>query len=505
MAAFGAKRGVFFQVVKARAAVGAIAFGAKFFVRHVYSSLEGLREGGGEAALQSRQLAEPGAAVKTGLSLPSGCPMARLIAKRSSGLSGHLRVPSDKSISHRSLLLGAVAEGVTRIDSLLTAEDVLHTAQALRAMGVEIEMTGQQVLVRGTQLAAPSRDLDLGNAGTGVRLLMGLVAGQQVACTFTGDPSLRRRPMGRVLDPLRLMGLKPDDQDGRLPVTLWPSPLKSLRYDLPMASAQVKSAVLLAGLGAEGPVTVVEMVPTRDHTERMLTAFGADLVTDAHEIVLKPGPRLIGQTITVPADPSSAAFPMVAAILLEGSDILLEGVMMNPRRTGLFSVLKRMGAKIVEETTRHVGGEDVADLRVTASSLQGTKVEASEVPDMIDEVPILAVAAATAHGITRIEGLEELKVKESDRLAATTNLLRAAGASCEQGDDWLEIEGSAGAPLKGGTLIDTDHDHRMGMAALVLGLQSAEPMTIEGAEAVDTSFPGFADRMHAIGAQITAG
>ncbi|MEO1040708.1 MAG: 3-phosphoshikimate 1-carboxyvinyltransferase [Pseudomonadota bacterium] len=430
--------------------------------------------------------------------------MARLLAKRSSGLSGHLRVPSDKSISHRSLLLGSIAEGVTRIDSLLTAEDVLHTAQALRALGVEIETRGGQFLVRGTRLSAPHRQLDLGNAGTGVRLLMGLVAGQQVACTLTGDPSLRRRPMGRVLDPLRLMGLEAEDHDGRLPVTLRPAPLQAIRYKLPMASAQVKSAVLLAGLGADGPVTVVENVPTRDHTERMLTAFGAELSTKGEDITLIPGQRLVGQTIAVPADPSSAAFPAVAATILKGSDLRLSGVMMNPRRTGLFSILKRMGAQLAEDNSREVGGEGVADLRVTSALLRGTKVEAHEVPDMIDEVPILAVAAALAEGITRIEGLEELKVKESDRLTATAALLRAAGAPCEMGDDWLEIEGTGGKPLKGGTLIDTDHDHRMGMAALVLGLHSDEPMTIEGAEAVDTSFPGFARAMHSIGAQITA-
>ncbi|MEO1658461.1 MAG: 3-phosphoshikimate 1-carboxyvinyltransferase [Pseudomonadota bacterium] len=431
--------------------------------------------------------------------------MARLLAQRSSGLIGHLRVPSDKSMSHRSLLLGAVAEGVTRVDSLLTADDVMHTAQALRAMGVEIETEGDQFLVRGGRLVAPGRHLDLGNAGTGVRLLMGLAAGQQVACTFTGDPSLRRRPMGRVLDPLRLMGLEADDHDGRLPVTLRPVQLKGVGYGLPMASAQVKSALLLAGLGADSLVTVVEKVPTRDHTERMLTAFGADITTDGHEIVLRPGRRLVGQTISVPADPSSAAFPIVAASILEGSDLLLEAVMMNPRRTGLFSVLKRMGARLTEQNSRQIGGEDVADLLVRFAALKGTKVEAHEVPDMIDEIPILSVAAAVASGITRIEGLEELKVKESDRLTATANLLRAAGASCEMGDDWLEIEGSAGKPLKGGALIDTDHDHRMGMAALILGLQSSEAMTIEGAEAVDTSFPGFAPLMRSIGAQITSG
>ena len=431
--------------------------------------------------------------------------MARLTSAHSSRLSGQLRVPSDKSISHRSLLFGAIADGVTRIDSLLTADDVLRTAQALRAMGVEIETKASQFLVRGTTLAAPKRELDLGNAGTGVRLLMGLAAGQNVACTFTGDPSLRRRPMRRVLDPLRLMGIKVDDHEGRLPVTIHPTQLKGIGYELPMASAQVKSAVLLAGLGADGSVTVVEKVPTRDHTERMLKAFGADLETDGHEIVLMPGARLIGQTITVPADPSSAAFPMVAAAILEGSELLLEGVMMNPRRTGLVSILKRMGGDLSDENARQVGGEDVADLRVKASQLKGTKVQAHEVPDMIDEVPILAVAAAVAEGVTRIEGLEELKVKESDRLAATANLLRAAGAACDVGDDWLEIEGSAGAPLKGGALIDTDHDHRMGMAALILGLQSSESMTVEGAEAIDTSFPGFAQLMNAVGAQITAG
>jgi 3-phosphoshikimate 1-carboxyvinyltransferase len=329
---------------------------------------------------------------------------------------------------------------------------------------------------------------------------MGLAAGQGAAATFVGDPSLSRRPMGRVLKPLAEMGLRTKSRDGMLPVTLFPSALASFDYRMPVASAQVKSAILLAGLGASGPVTITEQVPTRDHTETMLKAFGADLETEARTVRLKPGRRLIGQTLSIPADPSSAAFPMVAALVLPKSKIILEEVMLNPRRTGLFAVLRRMGAAIEEGPCRIAGGEKVADLTVSSSKLQGMLVEANEVPDMIDEIPVLAVAAAFAEGTTRIEGLEELKVKESDRLAGTAALLTAGGVICRTGEDWLEVDGTGGEPVPGGGTVETDHDHRIGMAAAVLGLGAKAPMKITGANAIGTSFPSFAELMSGAGA-----
>jgi 3-phosphoshikimate 1-carboxyvinyltransferase len=427
--------------------------------------------------------------------------MTVLTAHPSGPLLGEMRVPSDKSMSHRALMLGAVAQGVTRIGSILEAGDVMSTASALRAFGVSVERRGGLFTVGQDGWHAPKRALDLGNAGTGARLLMGLVAGQGAGATFLGDPSLSRRPMGRVLEPLAAMGLRAESREGRLPVTLHPSRLSGFTYDMPVASAQVKSALLLAGLGAEGPLVIRETVPTRDHTETMLKAFGAALETDGRRIELRPGARLIGQTLSVPADPSSAAFPMVAALILPGSVLRLTEIMLNPRRTGLIAVLRRMGAEITEENRRSSGGEEVADLAVAASSLEGVHIEASEVPDMIDEIPVLAVAAAFAEGRTRIEGLEELKVKESDRLAAAAALLRSGGVSCRTGEDWLEIDGMGGK-VPGGGRVETDHDHRIGMAAAVLGLGARAPMQIEGADAIGTSFPGFAEQMRGAGARL---
>lgn len=425
--------------------------------------------------------------------------MARLIAHPSGPLKGTVRVPSDKSMSHRALLLGAVSQGVTEVSSILEAGDVMSTAAALRAFGISAEKSGGIFRIEGGRWKEPPRDLDLGNAGTGARLLMGLAAGQGAGCTITGDPSLRRRPMGRVLNPLRAMGLAADDRDGRLPVRLHPSHLGEFAYELPVPSAQVKSAVLLAGLGAKGPVTVIEKVPTRDHTERMLRAFGAALDIDGPRIVLTPGSPMTGQRIVVPADPSSAAFPMVAALVSPGSEVRLSEMMLNPRRTGLLNVLGRMGAKIEKGPVREVGGEEVADIVVRSSSLNSVHVSSGEVPDMIDEIPILAVACAAVEGTSRIEGLAELKVKESDRLAATANFLAVAGITARMGEDWLEIDG--GRP-RGGGIVDTDHDHRIGMASLVLGLAGEEPIAVTGAEAIATSFPGFATLMAGLGARI---
>lgn len=428
--------------------------------------------------------------------------MDRLVASPSARLAGTARVPSDKSISHRALMLGALAEGVTRIDGLLEAEDVLASAAALRAFGAGLERDGGRWIVRGGRWTTPRRALDLGNAGTGVRLLIGVAAGQGVAATFVGDPSLMKRPMDRVLDPLRAMGLEAGDEGGRLPVRLVPSRLSGLRYELPVPSAQVKSAVLLAGLGASGPVTVVEPVPTRDHTERMLSAFGAAVERDGNAITLNPRQRLVGASqLMVPADPSSAAFPLVAALVTEGSRVTLEGVMLNPRRAGLIAALRRMGARIEMREKTTVGGEVVADLVASSGPLNAIRVPPGDVPDMVDEVPILAVAAAFAAGTTRIEGLAELKVKESDRLAATARLLEAAGVTVRSGADWLEIDGTP-RPAGGGE-VETGHDHRIGMAALVLGLGAAAPMVITGAAAIATSFPGFSGLMNGLGARIT--
>ncbi len=426
--------------------------------------------------------------------------MARMTARAGGPLKGRARVPSDKSMSHRALLLGAIAQGTTRVSGLLEAEDVLGTGAALRAFGISIERRGGHVHVEGGPWRQPPRTLDLGNAGTGVRLLMGLAAGMGVNCRFTGDPSLRRRPMGRVIDPLTAMGAKIDAADGkRLPAALTASTLGPFRYELPVPSAQVKSAVLLAGVGARQPVTVVEAIETRDHTERMLTAFGADISKDGDAISYIPAGNLTGISLGIPADPSSAAFPMVAALIAPGSEIRLDDVMLNPRRAGLLATLERMGATIGRENPRTIGGEEVADLVITHGPLRGIEVPAADIPDMIDEIPVLAVAAAFAKGRTRIEGLCELKVKESDRLAATAKLLKSAGVTCETGDDWLEIDGQGGK-VRGGGEIETDHDHRIGMAALVLGIAAQSPMAITGAEAIGSSFPGFAELMNGLGA-----
>ncbi|MEM9839274.1 MAG: 3-phosphoshikimate 1-carboxyvinyltransferase [Pseudomonadota bacterium] len=427
--------------------------------------------------------------------------MDRMTAKAGGRLVGEARAPSDKSMSHRALMLGAVAAGETRITQLLEAGDVLSTAAALRACGASVEREQGTWVVRHGAWSDPERALDLGNAGTGVRLLMGLLSGRGGYFSFVGDPSLMRRPMGRVLEPLRQMGLSFDSNDGRLPVNISPSGLKGIRYELPMASAQVKSAILLAGMSAEGPTTVVEPVPTRDHTERMLNAFGAEVSTNGSEVTIQPGAELQSPgDLTIPSDPSSAAFPMVAALIVPGSEVLLHEVMLNPRRAGLIGTLRKMGARIEERDRRTLGGEEVADLAISASALKAIRVPHDDVPDMIDEIPILAVAAATAEGTMRIEGLEELKVKESDRLAATAGLLRAAGVTCRTGDDWLEIDGAPSVP--GGGTVDTDHDHRIGMATLVLGMVCDAPMSITGASAIASSFPTFRTLMNDLGAEI---
>lgn len=433
-------------------------------------------------------------------------------ASKSSALSGKIRIPGDKSISHRALMFGSLANGQTRITGLLEGEDVLHTAQAMQAMGAKIQKEKDVWLIHGTGngcLLEAEKPLDFGNAGTGARLTMGLVGSYAMKTSFIGDASLSKRPMGRILDPLRLMGVQVEASEGdRLPLTLWgavtPNPIT---YRVPMASAQVKSAVLLAGLNTPGITTVIEPVMTRDHTEKMLVGFGADLEveTDAEGvryIHLQGQGELEGQNIDVPGDPSSAAFPLVAALIVEGSDITIENVLLNPTRTGLIQTLLEMGADITFLNERQTGGEDVADIRVRFSHLKGIKVPKERAPSMIDEYPILAVAAAFAEGQTIMEGIEELRVKESDRLSAVANGLKANGVECTEGKDFLIVTGSPEGKHLGGGTVTTHLDHRIAMSFLVFGLGSEKAVTIDDHRMIATSFPEFMDLMAKLGAEI---
>ena len=439
--------------------------------------------------------------------------MRPLTARPSSALTGVARIPGDKSISHRALIIGGLAVGETEIHGLLEGEDVLRTAQALRALGAEIECDAERVWrVWGRGLGAlvePEQVLDLGNSGTGARLLMGLLAGHPLTATLTGDASLRARPMGRVIAPLTEMGARIAARDGgRLPLTIQgaasPSPI---RYHLPVASAQVKSAILLAGLSAPGKTTVIEPAPTRDHSELMLRHFGAEIEVEETEagrtIAVTGQPELLGQAVQVPADPSSAAFAAVAALVLPGSELRLPGVGLNPHRTGLFETLEEMGAEIGFENRRDEAGEPVADLTLRAGPLDGVEVPAARAPAMIDEYPILAVAAACARGRTVMRGLAELRVKESDRLAAIARGLAACGVEVEAGADSLIVHGCGGRP-PGGATVETGLDHRIAMSFLVLGLAAERPVTIDDAGPIETSFPGFAQAMRDLGAEIEA-
>jgi 3-phosphoshikimate 1-carboxyvinyltransferase len=421
-------------------------------------------------------------------------------------------VPGDKSISHRALILGALAVGSTRISGLLEGEDVLNTAKAMQALGARVErICGGHWRVDGVGVAgfaAPPGALDFGNSGTGCRLVMGAVAGCPIAATFDGDGSLRKRPMGRVLDPLAQMGAHVTGaaDGGRLPITLAGArdPLPIL-YRTPVPSAQVKSAVLLAGLAAPGITTVIETDASRDHTERMLAHFGAEVTSEpegAHgrRISLVGQPELVPKAVAVPADPSSAAFPMVAALLAPGSDIFLPNVMTNPLRTGLIITLREMGASITEEEVREDGGEAMAGFRVRHSPLRGIEVPPHRAPAMIDEYPVLAVAAAFAEGTTVMRGLHELRVKESDRLAATADMLRANGVDVEISGDDLAVHGRGHAP--GGGLVATHMDHRIAMSALVLGLAADRPVKVDDVAFIATSFPGFAELMRELGGDL---
>ncbi|MEK0084452.1 3-phosphoshikimate 1-carboxyvinyltransferase [Benzoatithermus flavus] len=427
-------------------------------------------------------------------------------------LSGAVALPGDKSISHRSLMLAAMAVGESRIEGLLEGEDVLATARALRAMGVEVERGAPGcwrvwgVGVGG--LAEPSDVLDLGNAGTGARLLMGLLAGHAFTSFMTGDASLRSRPMRRVIEPLARMGASfVSRSGGRLPLAVTGrTDLLPIVHESKVASAQVKSAVLLAGLHAPGSTTVIEPLPSRDHSERMLTAMGATIVSEPTEtggrrVTITGQPELRPQSFVVPGDPSSAGFPAVAAALAAGSEVRLERVGLNPLRTGLYATLVEMGARIGIENEAVAGGEPVGDLVVRGGPLRGVEVPAERAPTMIDEYPILAVAAAFAEGATIMRGLSELRVKESDRLAVMADGLAACGVAVEVEGDDLVVHGAA--RVRGGALIDARLDHRIAMSFLVLGGRAEAPVTVKGAEAIETSFPGFAELMNGLGAEIT--
>jgi 3-phosphoshikimate 1-carboxyvinyltransferase len=436
-----------------------------------------------------------------------------LTARRSQALRGRVRVPGDKSTSHRALILGLLSIGETRIEGLLEGDDVLRTAQACRELGASIERLAEgRWTVNGVGIAGlkePQATLDFGNAGTGTRLMMGVVGGHPITATFDGDASLRKRPMRRILDPLEKIGAQVLSQaeGGRCPIKLAGARHAApIEYRTPVASAQIKSAVLLAGLNAPGRTTVIETEASRDHTERMLRHFGAEVAVEAfgeagRRITLSGQPELRASDVVVPGDPSSAAFPIVAALITEGSDIVVEGVMMNELRTGLLTTLLEMGASIERLGSRHEGGEDVADLRVRASRLKGVDVPAGRAPSMIDEYPILAVAASFADGRTRMHGLSELRVKESDRLAAVAAGLAACGvAHVIEGDD-LIVDGGAGEARGGGTVL-THLDHRIAMSFLTLGLASRAAVTIDDAEMIATSFPQFVEMMRGLGAEL---
>jgi len=436
-----------------------------------------------------------------------------LRARRSGPLVGRVTAPGDKSISHRSLILGLLAVGETRVRGLLMAEDVLNTAAACRALGaaVEISAAGEaRVQGRGIGgLVEPEDVLDFGNSGTGARLMMGVLASHPLLAVATGDASLRRRPMGRVARPLESMGAELRLRAGdRLPGAIrGTGEALPIRYRLPVPSAQVKSAILLAGLNARGETTVIEPEPTRDHSERMLRHFGATVrVEDTAEgrvVTLVGQPELEGRSIDVPADPSSAAFALVAAAIVPGSRVTVAGVGLNPLRTGLLATLEEMGCDLSYGQRREVGGEPVAELTVRHGRLKGTIVPPERAPSMIDEYPILAVAAACAEGKTEMRGLAELRVKESDRLGAVAQGLAACGVKVEEGKDSLVIHGQ-GKPPAGGASIAARLDHRIAMSFLVLGLASRDPVAIDDIASIATSFPDFVALMRGLGADLAA-
>ena len=436
-------------------------------------------------------------------------PQPRTV-RAAAALRGTIVVPGDKSISHRSLMLSALAVGESRVEGLLEGEDVLATAAAMRAMGADIVRQDDGVwVIHGVGvggLLQPETALDMGNSGTSTRLLMGLVASHPITATFIGDASLSKRPMGRVIEPLSQMGAQfQDTPGGRLPLMVRGiSPAVPIRYTLPVASAQVKSAILLAGLNTPGETTVIEPIATRDHSERMLAGFGADLtVTPSPEgriITIRGEAELKSQNIIVPGDPSSAAFWLVAGSIVPGADVTITNVGMNPTRTGIIAALKMMGADITELDSRIVGGEPVADLRVRHALLSAIEVPPELTPSMIDEYPVLFVAAAYASGTTIARGAEELRVKESDRTTAMAEALGACGVPCQEYEDGMAVTGTGGEPIPGGATIATLLDHRIAMSMTIAALHAREPITLDDAAPVATSYPVFFDTLEKLGA-----
>lgn len=436
-----------------------------------------------------------------------------MLSRKTSGLKGEAHVPGDKSISHRALILGALSVGETRIEGLLEGQDVLDTGRAMRSFGAEVEdLGGGNWRVQGVGVggfAEPQGVIDCGNSGTGVRLIMGAMASCPITATFTGDASLNSRPMARVTDPLALFGAAAyGRQGGRLPMTIVGSrDAAGVRYTVPVPSAQVKSAVLLAALNARGESQVTELEATRDHTERMLAGFGAQIETEVTEagrvITLQGQPELKAQDIVVPRDPSSAAFPVCAAILTEGSDVLVPNIGLNETRAGLFTTLREMGADLTYENPREEGGEPVADLRARFSpDLKGVAVPPERAASMIDEYPVLSVVAAFAAGKTEMHGVKELRVKESDRIDAMAQGLRAAGIEVDEGEDWWVVQGRGFGDVLGGATVESRLDHRIAMSFLVMGLASEKPMQVDDGGPIATSFPIFESLMGGLGAAI---
>lgn len=429
-----------------------------------------------------------------------------LSARPSTALSGRVRAPGDKSISHRALILAALAAGESRIEGLLESDDVLATRAAVQALGAETERLGDgswRVVGQGG-LQQPTGVIDCGNSGTAVRLLMGAVAGYPIEVRFDGDDSLRARPMGRVAEPLVQMGARVSGE--RLPLSIagggrFGGRLAAIHWRSSTASAQVKSAVLLAGLQADGATAVTEPTASRDHTERMLPLFGVEVVRQGLTASVAGGQSLTPTDLNVPGDPSSAAFPLAAALIIPGSRVTVEAVMLNPVRTGLFETLVEMGADLKIENRRDQGGEEVGDITVRASRLKGVEVPPDRAASMIDEYPILAAVAATAEGVTVMRGLEELRVKESDRIAGTAAMLRACGVEVEEEPGGLIVYGRGQGPT-GGAMVATHGDHRLAMSALVLGLAASQPVTVDRPDMIATSFPGFVALMRGLGANI---
>jgi 3-phosphoshikimate 1-carboxyvinyltransferase len=432
-------------------------------------------------------------------------------ARPSASLKGRVRAPGDKSVSHRALILGALADGVTEIEGLLEGEDVLHTAQAMRQLGAEVERLGPgswRIAGAAGRFLDARAELDFGNSGTGCRLSLGAVAGAGGGGLFVGDASLSGRPMGRVLEPLAAMGMRASSRDGRLPIRLNPAErLKGIDWASPVASAQVKSAILLAGLGAHGRTCVIEPHRTRDHTERMLAAFGVDVKTSVDGATgatsAIEGPvKLKGARVTTPADPSSAAFLAAAALIAPGSRVTLEGVMSNPTRTGFFRAIEAMGARLGSSGPRDAGGEPIEDWTLEAGPLKAVSPPREDAASMIDEFPILAVLAAFAEGVSVFDGVDELRVKESDRIATTIALLRANGVEAEEIGEGFVVHGRGPEGVPGGGRVETRHDHRIAMSALVLGLGAQAPVAIDDAAMIETSYPSFFEQLRGLGADI---